>query len=286
VHSAEKPFKCSVCGKGVNTKQHLKRHEVVHTKSFKCEYEGCLESFYKHQSLRHHVNSVHLKTLTCKDCGKTFQKPSRLENHKAKHHGLGPAYECNYTGCFQTFKVWSALQLHMKTEHSKLKCDICGKGCLGDEGLRMHMMIHDEEKSIKLWKCSECSKEFLKKEGLLLHCKNDHEFVPNSVQKFITDNDAKILNTFKVNTMVGKGNNAVDLLLNTVAPQKTISCTFKSCTRVFKKDYDLKRHLIWHQKQKEIIMQKLQEVEARKSEQLMAEHLLGINETQSKESIG
>lgn len=56
-----KPFQCATCGKGVNTLQHLKRHEITHTKSFICTFEGCNESFYKHQSLRHHTLSVHEK---------------------------------------------------------------------------------------------------------------------------------------------------------------------------------------------------------------------------------
>ncbi|CCH45472.1 Zinc finger protein [Wickerhamomyces ciferrii] len=262
-HSQEKPFKCSTCGKGVNTQQHLKRHEITHTKSFKCDHEGCEESFYKHQQLRHHIQSIHLKTLTCKECDKTFPRPYRLANHMEKHHGASPAYQCTFPGCFNNFKTWSALQLHVKTDHPKLSCNICGKGCVGEEGLRMHMMIHDSETSIKRWKCTECPLDFLKKDELFNHCINDHQFIPAGLKNLFKDeiNDpitppervqSPLASSAKIQNFISGKNSSVDLLLGTVAkPEKTISCTIKSCSRMFKKDYDLQRHLIWHEKQKE-----------------------------------
>jgi len=261
-HSDDKPFKCAVCGKGVNTRQHLKRHEITHTKSFKCDYHDCGESFFKHQQLRHHVQSVHLKTLTCKECGKTFPRPYRLANHMAKHHGASPAYQCTFPGCFNNFKTWSALQLHVKTDHPKLTCDVCGKGCVGEEGLRMHMMVHDNETSIKLWKCTECPQDFLKKEELGKHCLDDHGFIPSGLQDIVKSPHPKgeklerkqspLVSSAQVQNFISQGGSVTDLLLGSVAaPQKTISCTFKSCTRMFKRDYDLQRHLMWHQKQKE-----------------------------------
>ncbi|CCE81837.1 Piso0_002513 [Millerozyma farinosa CBS 7064] len=178
-----KPFHCSVCGKGVNTKQHLKRHEITHVKSFKCTYEGCPESFYKHQSLRHHILSVHEKTLTCKMCNKTFSRPYRLAQHNVKFHSNSPAYQCDHQGCFRNFKTWSALQLHTKTEHPKLKCEICGKGCIGKRGLESHMIIHDNSKVVKLWNCNYCDMgSFLKKADLINHyCQYHDKNIPDDL---------------------------------------------------------------------------------------------------------
>ncbi|KAI5959007.1 PZF1 [Candida pseudojiufengensis] len=173
-HSRDKPYHCSVCGKGVNTPQHLKRHEIVHTKSFKCTYENCNESFYKHQSLTHHIQSVHEKTLTCSICGKTFARPWKFANHKLKYHGESPAYQCDSSGCFKNFKTWSALQFHLKQEHPKLKCDICGKGCVGKQGLKSHMLTHDD--AIKIWKCNYCDLgKFNEKDKLIDHYNKFHD---------------------------------------------------------------------------------------------------------------
>lgn len=258
-HSEEKPFKCSVCGKGVNTAQHLKRHEITHTKSFKCDQEGCQEAFYKHQQLRHHIQSIHLKVLTCKECGKTFPRPYRLANHMTKHHGESPAYQCTFPGCFNNFKTWSALQLHVKTDHPKVTCEVCGKGCVGEEGLRMHMIVHDSEKSIKRWKCTECPNEYLKKEELFKHCLDDHGFISASLQDNFKGGvetkekrqQSPLVSSAKVQNFIAQGGSVTDLLFGSVAaPKRTISCTFKSCSRMFRRDYDLQRHLVWHEKQR------------------------------------
>lgn len=265
-HAQERPFKCSICGKGVNTKQHLKRHEITHTKSFKCDHEDCNESFYKHQQLRHHVQSVHLKTLTCKECGKTFPRPYRLANHITKHHGAEPAYHCDFPGCYGSFKTWSALQLHMKTDHPKLTCSVCGKGCVGQEGLRMHMLVHDDERSAKIWKCTECPEDFAKKDELVNHCQATHKFIPHNLQTQdkqpqppvkSQEQSVTAVRSDTVERVLAKGQSSVELLLKSVAsPLKTIPCTFKNCSRTFRRDYDLQRHLAWHEKQREIFAAK------------------------------
>ncbi|RLV95906.1 Transcription factor IIIA [Spathaspora sp. JA1] len=175
-HALEKPFSCSICGKGVNSQQHLRRHEITHSKSFTCTYEGCTEAFYKHQSLRHHILSVHEKTLTCTHCNKSFQRPFKLAQHNLKHHGDSPAYQCDHSGCFSNFKTWSALQFHVKQEHPKLKCSICGKGCVGRKGLRSHMLSHDEQKMVKLWQCNYCDiGKFPRKADLVNHYNEFHD---------------------------------------------------------------------------------------------------------------
>lgn len=251
-HSDEKPFQCSICGKGVNTRQHLKRHEVTHTKSFACDFDGCAESFYKHQQLRHHVQSVHLKSLTCKECGKDFPRPYRLANHMAKQHGSSPAYQCDYPGCLKNLMTWSALLLHMKTDHPKLACAVCGKGCVGQEGLRMHMLVHDEEKSLKRWKCSECPTEFAKKEELVVHCTSVHKFIPNSVKELLKPDAARILSTEKVEVVLSQMS-APELLLSSVKEvDPVLKCPMKYCVRTFRRAQDMKRHMDWHAKKKEL----------------------------------
>lgn len=183
--SEDKPFCCSICNKGVNSRQHLKRHEKTHSKSFVCQYKDCNEAFYRHPTLRHHVLSVHKKTLTCLKCDKTFVKHARLAQHTIKFHGDSPAYQCDFQGCFGNFKTWSALQLHVKTDHPKLKCPICDKGCVGKKGLKSHMNSHDEDKMIKLWHCDYCDAgKYLKKAGLIKHYHEYHDGnIPSNLLK-------------------------------------------------------------------------------------------------------
>lgn len=308
-----KPFHCSVCGKGVNSPQHLKRHEVTHTKAFKCTWEGCSEAFYRHPSLRHHILSVHEKTLTCKICGKTFPKPSKLANHTIKFHSDSPIYQCDHTGCFRNFPTWSALQLHMKTEHPKIKCTICGKGCVGEKGLKSHMMSHDTTNLVKIWNCKYCEEgKFMKKLDLIKHYREFHDGnVPpdllkaherlelqkllseaestqinksslkdleNNGFKEISDNDEssdeedfisgykqsmKSIESFTSTVQSGKFS-IVDLLSSNYQT-KRIECPKKYCDRKFRREYDLRRHLTWHEAHLKKIEEFLQSLEQEES---------------------
>ncbi|SMN22864.1 similar to Saccharomyces cerevisiae YPR186C PZF1 Transcription factor IIIA (TFIIIA) [Maudiozyma saulgeensis] len=179
----EKPFHCSICNKGVITSQQLKRHEITHTKSFECPYKGCSEAFYKHPQLRSHIMAIHLQTLTCKQCNKTFQRPYRLEHHIKKHHNpeIATPYHCSFLGCLQSFKTWTQLTLHTKNDHPKLRCNICHKHVVGETGLQMHMKIHDDTLVTRNWKCHLCANPILsfpRKQVLIEHYKEIHPQEP------------------------------------------------------------------------------------------------------------
>lgn len=300
----DKPFHCSICGKGVNSPQHLKRHEITHTKSFVCSYENCDESFYKHQSLRHHILSVHERSLTCTICNKTFNRPYKLAQHNLRFHSETPSYQCDFKGCFRNFKTWSALQLHIKTDHPKLKCTICGKGCVGRQGLNSHMMSHNNDQTVKLWNCEYCNLgQFVKKIDLINHYHEFHDgnlpySLLNSQEKYdlenlsnnietnldslrklksfddlqsplenneidhrdsasgdhkrspIDNNDGtkseNSLNSLQLS--LNKGHSIIDLLLKNYN-HRQLPCPKTKCGRFFAKEYDLRRHLKWHEDQ-------------------------------------
>ncbi|ODV83557.1 hypothetical protein CANARDRAFT_181321, partial [[Candida] arabinofermentans NRRL YB-2248] len=263
-HTSEesKPFHCSICGKGVNTKQHLKRHEKTHFKSFHCDHESCNESFYKHQSLKAHVNSVHdNQRLKCKECGKLFSRPGRLSEHYQRHHNTeleATKLVCEFPGCFKNFKIWSALQLHVKTDHPKIPCEICGKKCVGPSGLANHIKIHDEDKAILLWKCLYCSTKFLKKDELLKHYEELHPELESEEQEEQEEQEEEEHSMDEV--LSSPVTKKLSKLLKTASPtsvldmitsnidERVIECPKPRCDRKFKKEYDLKRHLIWHEK--------------------------------------
>lgn len=256
----EKPFKCNICGKGVNTKQHLRRHEITHLKSFKCPFDLCDQSFYKNNQLKNHILSVHENKLTCKDCGKVYNRPYRLANHREKAHGSVPQYQCSYATCVLIFKTWSALQLHIKTDHPKLKCTVCGKPCVGESGLRMHMIIHDQSRIIRIWNCKACPRTFAKKADLLIHYGGSHPdiILPKNFEEQEADVAALTAENNEDETEEESsdegsiGGNLEGLLkkqsiLQVIAfhgnkEDKPIVCS-NGCGRNFKRDYDLQRHL-------------------------------------------
>lgn len=316
VGEKDKPFHCSVCGRGVNSKQHLKRHEKTHYKSFVCTYNGCSESFHKHQSLKAHIRAIHegLSGHVCRVCGKQFNRPSRLVDHMEKHHSETAKLMCDFPGCYQAFRVWSALQLHVKTEHPRLKCEVCGKKCVGATGLANHMKIHDENTVIKLWKCVECGEKFHKKEDTVRHFAERHPLLelPEELQYTVKDEKERALKLGKVQkhkrgdsiqdatrlsgsdtepepeaeaeaeieakrklsrednetlsdcgfivsspthngfkrhqtNRIPSSPDVLDLIIDNV--DMRLHCPYTNCHRLFRKDYDLQRHLSWHEKQ-------------------------------------
>lgn len=302
----DKPFHCSVCGKALGSSQQLKRHEVVHSKSFKCTYEGCEESFYKHQSLKHHIRQVHTEELKCDECGKKFNRPYRLANHKETVHFNVSRFACDFPDCGLNFKTWSALQFHIKTDHPKVSCKICGKKCVGAKGLSNHMRIHDDKTAIKLWKCKLCNTSYQRKDDAIRHHQAEHSEVPLpddlkrqpnialaesiKVDKEKDEDDVlnaeaneqtettettetkeepqgrefgsivdihdgivsttnihktKSINEFE-KTLKKSGKSIIDYLSNNI-DEKLLLCTFsKNCSRRFKRQYDLDRHIEWH----------------------------------------
>lgn len=279
----DKPYHCQYCNKGVTTMQQLKRHEITHTKSFECPYEGCTESFYKHPQLRSHILSFHLEKLTCKHCGKKFQRPNRLESHMQKHHNpnVKLPYACTFSGCLKHFKTWTQLTLHVKNDHPKLQCKICDKFCVGEDGLDMHMKIHDDSLVTRNWKCKSCSddiKSFSKKHDLIEHYKEAHPDITIPYE-ILNDNKQtiKTLRDFEEDTHIVKKrrldknknihtdelesigneislqnylesdtskNNVMDLLLNTVG--RKLKCPYNKCYRTFKTQERYQMHIDKH----------------------------------------
>ncbi|CAL9730091.1 transcription factor IIIA [Monosporozyma unispora] len=291
MNDKDKPFHCPVCNKGCTTSQQLKRHEITHTKSFHCPYEGCSETFYKHPQLRSHILSFHLNKLNCEICDKHFQRPYRLRQHMAKYHNpnnLNP-YACNFSTCSQSFKTWTMLQNHIKNDHPKLSCPVCHKYLVGEDGLKMHMKIHDDSIIMKKnWNCSICQLEFNKKMDLIQHYKSDHPEVPFTFEQDpnelsnnnnnnnnnnnthqprhmdgpdINSEPNNIQNQVNIETYLNETyNSGIKLLLNTVG--RKFKCTFQGCHRTFKTQEKFEVHLNKH-KIHQLKLRVLEEKEAR-----------------------
>ncbi|KAG9232581.1 hypothetical protein BJ875DRAFT_380381 [Amylocarpus encephaloides] len=112
--SASSSFTCLTCKKPVKTQSELKKHELRHTKPFKCDVQGCPRT-------------------------QGFSTPNDLERHrKSKHSGVLGAttdteyYRCNIQGCKSKDKHWPRLD----NFRSHLR--------------RVHPQCHDTEKRFKL----------------------------------------------------------------------------------------------------------------------------------------
>lgn len=132
---------------------------------------------------------------------------------------------------------------------------------------------HDST-AVKLWNCEYCLVgQFAKKAELLEHYRDFHDGnIPDDLMKQaekdqleqllshpqscglenlgsldyapIATDSTRSIDSF--NLEMESGTSVTDLLVNNV-DLKTIPCPKKKCTRMFRRDYDLQRHLKWHE---------------------------------------
>lgn len=301
----EKPFQCRICGKGAISPQLLKRHELTHTKKYKCTFEDCTKAFYHYQSLKHHIDIDHKQILTCDVCNRRFQRPVLLDEHKQKHHG-GPPVEvlqCDFPGCFLTFKTKKLVQIHKKKEHPQFSCLECGEQCTGEESLRVHMLAH-ENTAGQFQTCSLCEATFVTRAELAKHYHDIHDenhadsadsadisvgtAASASLQTLMREpgfeaevskedmqvparGRPKLANHNEEVSLESVGS-IIDLVLGSVT--KSYECPKKNCTRKFVRHHAYLKHLEWHKRQvekAEQFLQKLKEEELKEEEAKKAE---------------
>ncbi|XP_032850923.2 zinc finger protein 397-like [Tyto alba] len=129
LHTEEKTYKCTECGKGFKGRSRLLKHLQTHTRE---------------------------KMFECVECGKSFSRKANLVVHQRIHTGERP-YKCKE--CEKTFSRTSNLIAHRKT-HAKKKafsCTTCRKSFSGSAALFRHQKVHMDEKP---YRCTECGNSF------------------------------------------------------------------------------------------------------------------------------
>ncbi|CAK5281822.1 unnamed protein product [Mycena citricolor] len=206
---------------GIMERNHLRRGPqfrvcVVAKQGEQCSEDDCHQSFAKHHQLLSHKCSEHAppgsKPYRCnhEGCIQSFSTNQHLRTHAKVHNGSVKRYTCAHPSCISSndesiiyFQTWTALQHHNRTVHPPTcpypSCE--GKTFTAQKGLRAHFKLHeqqmieaeltgalsdDDERPPKKkrrggevgrdWVCGRdgCSKDFKSKKAMTTHVNITH----------------------------------------------------------------------------------------------------------------
>ncbi|XP_068902119.1 uncharacterized protein [Tenebrio molitor] len=181
LHTGERPYKCHLpdCGRAFiqlsNLQQHLRNHDAqverAKNRPFHCTI--CGKGFATESSLRTHTSKVshqHAALIggpnatSCPLCHKMFLGGEALMEHM-KHTHKDP----NASGvAIDVIDPYLA-----KRRTANHPCPVCGKHYVNEGSLRKHLACHPEtsqlSSSLRMWPCSVCQAVFTHESGLLTH---------------------------------------------------------------------------------------------------------------------
>ncbi|XP_052859863.1 transcription factor grauzone-like [Anopheles cruzii] len=155
---------CEVCAKVSDSFSDLLAHyRTAHNTG---GFVRCCDRTFKKKCLALEHLEVHLGTIRCDICSKTYNSVDTLELHNLQQHSGPEAKPFKCDKCHQSFPKAYLLKSHLK-RHKQEPCPTCGKMLSNYSALKMHIaMIHKKTPNLI---CDICGKEMTTKQTMERH---------------------------------------------------------------------------------------------------------------------